>query len=164
MATPTLNTLKKELLYKSEKELLEICLGLAKQSKINKEYLDFALFMADDNAKFLENISEKIKTELKDIDKHYYSNAYKILKKTLKMATTYAKFSGNHQNNLEILLCFTEILYFNENILDQHPPSFNLFKRQYIKINKLLEKLHPDLQYDYEERVSSLKLGHEQWL
>ena len=64
MNISSLQEVKQELQELPPKELLELCISLAKYKKDNKEYLGYLLFQAHDRANFVL----QIKTE---IDNHF---------------------------------------------------------------------------------------------
>jgi hypothetical protein len=64
MKASSISELKKELNELPAKQLVELCLHLAKYKKDNKEFLDYLLFQAHDKASFVS----AVKTE---IDEHF---------------------------------------------------------------------------------------------
>jgi hypothetical protein len=64
MKASSISELKKELNELPAKQLVELCLHLAKYKKDNKEFLDYLLFQAHDKPSFVS----AVKTE---IDEHF---------------------------------------------------------------------------------------------
>ena len=58
MKTASISELKQELQYRSEKEIMELCLRLARFKKENKELLTYLLFEAQDEEAYLEEKGE----------------------------------------------------------------------------------------------------------
>ena len=60
MKAVTVKVLKDELVHRSPKEMLEICLRLSKFKKENKELLTYLLFEAGDEASYIESVKREI--------------------------------------------------------------------------------------------------------
>ena len=60
MKAATSNELKQELQASSSKQLIELCLRLAKFKKENKELLTYLLFEANDEAAYIQSIKNEI--------------------------------------------------------------------------------------------------------
>ena len=65
METTSLQDLKKELQELPPKELIELCIALAKYKKDNKEYLGYLLFEAHNKTQFIAEVK-------KAMDEHFY--------------------------------------------------------------------------------------------
>jgi len=154
--TASLNELKNELSSQKPDEILALCLRLAKYKKDNKELLTYLLFEANDEQSYIENIKKEIDLQLEGMNK---SNAYyvkKNLRKTLRIANKYIKYSASKQTEIEVLIYFCIKLKNSELPIQTNNILNNLYQRQLERIKKALYTLHEDLQYDYKEDIDSL--------
>lgn len=153
LETQSISSIKKELMQLSAPELSRIILRLAKYKKINKELTHYLLFEAHDEESFIEKVKHIINERFKDTPKNSSYLATKQIRKTLRLSNQYAGYSDLVQTEIEILLHFCIqtkpfiSLYKNQIVLN------NIYIRQFQKLNKLIGKLHEDLQYDYEQRM-----------
>lgn len=152
----TLNELKKELQNKNPSELATLCLRLAKYKRENKELLDYLLNFSQNENSFIEKVKDEIFLMLVDVSLQNHNNAYKIVKKTLRFTQKNIKFSGIKQTEIELLSHFCLTLKNSNLKIKYYTPSQNLYDRQLLKIRGLIEKLHPDLQFDYENILQDL--------
>jgi len=60
MKAATVAQLKKELQYKSQDEVLQLCLRLARFKKENKELLTYLLFESDSEEGYIETVKEEL--------------------------------------------------------------------------------------------------------
>lgn len=159
MKTATVTELKKELQNLPPKKLVEITLRLAKYKKENKELLTYLLFEADDEESFIQGIKDAIDEQFAEINRGHIYYAKKSLRKILRFANKHIKYSGEKQTEVELLMHFCEKMK-NSGIPYRRDTSMNnMYARQIQKIEKALEKLHEDLQSDYQDGVRLLKTG-----
>lgn len=156
MASNSLHDLKKMLLDKNPKELMEICFRLAKYKKENKELLDYILNFSENEIEFIEKAKLEIQAALIFSGGTTYKNAVKIIRKSLKVCNKNIKYSGIKQTEIELLIFFCKSLKETNVNLSDYQVIDNLYHRQIEKINKALEKIHPDLQFDYQQEIESL--------
>ncbi len=157
MKTSTINELKKELIELPQKQLVDVCLHLAKYKKDNKEYLDFLLFQAHDVTSYITSVKEEIDNHFSELS--HQTNLYfvkKSLRKLLRIITKYIKYCNNSVSSIEMLMYFclklkqSGIPYQNSQLL------VNMYDQQIKKINSLISKLHEDLQLDYYNELENL--------
>ena len=108
MKASSISELKKELNELPAKQLLELCLHLAKYKKDNKEFLDYLLFQAHDKASFVNAVKTEIDehfTELKTQANLYYVK--KSLRKLLRLISKYCKYISDKSlaADLHIYFC-----------------------------------------------------------
>ena len=156
MESVSLNTLKKELNYLSPEQLAELCLRLSRYKRENKELLSYLLFEAHDEVAYIEKIKSEIDLQFSNINATNLYLVKKSLRKILKSANKYIKFSGNKQTEVELLLYFTLKMKTAGYSDTSNTLLTNLYHQQLIKINKAIEKLHEDLQFDYLKEVEKL--------
>ena len=91
-----------------------------------------------------------------DINK---SNVYfvkKTLRKILRSAKKYIRYSGLAIVEVELLIYFCESMKELNISIDKSPVLKNIYQNQLKNINKALKGMHEDLQYDYLRAVKKL--------
>lgn len=156
METVSLNEIKKELQEIHPKQLQELLLRLAKFKKENKELLSYLLFDAADEALFVQNCRAEIDKMFREVNRSSHIFVKKSLRKALRITNQYIKFSSSKKVEVELLIYFCKTMKENRFNRYSHPVIWNIYQRQLIRINKALESLHEDLQYDYKEEVEKL--------
>ncbi len=156
MKTASLNELKNELSSQKADEILALCLRLAKYKKENKELLTYLLFEAFDEHGYIENIKKEIDLQLEGMNKNNVYYIKKSLRKTLRIANKYIKYSASKQTEIEVLIYFCTKLKDSELPIQTNNILKNLYQRQLERIKKALSTLHEDLQFDYKEDIDSL--------
>ena len=157
MKAVSLNELKKELQEIPAKELVELCVTLAKYKKDNKEFLSYLLFEAHDKTSFIN----EVKTE---IDEHMallqsQPNLYfvkKGLRKLLRAITKYNKYINDKALSADLHIYFCSKL--KQSGIPYHKSQLivNMYEQQLKKINTLIGALHEDLQQDYLRDIENL--------
>ncbi len=156
MTPATISEIKSALSLLSQKELIALCVKLAGFRKENKQLLTYILFEADDPALFIKNAKEEISSIFAQASSNMYL-AKKTYRKALKTVTDYIRFSGNKTIEVELLIHFCHCMNNSGNSIHQYPVTSNMYNRQISKIEKALQSLHEDLQYDYSGKVETLK-------
>lgn len=156
MKAASLNELKKELTDLKSAELIALCMRLAKYKKENKELLTYLIFEANDEKSYIEGVKEEIDSAFEGMNKSNIYLAKKSIRKALRFANKYIKYSTSKQTEVEVLIHFCNTLkksglsYKNSIVLS------NLYQHQIQRIRKALSYLHEDLQFDYKEEISSI--------
>lgn len=158
MKAASLSELKKELHQLPAKELVELCLSLAKYKKDNKEFLGYLLFESHDNASFVKEIKSEI--DLHFLELASQSNLYyikKSLRKLLRILTKYCKYVGDKAIAAEIHIYFC--LKVKESGIPIHKSQLlvNMYEQQLKKINALISSLHEDLQGDFNTDLEKIR-------
>lgn len=150
MKVSSISELKKELHELPQKQLVELCLNLAKYKKDNKEFLDYLLFQAHDKQNFIVNVKTEIDEhfeELKAQANLYYVK--KSLRKLLRIITKYCKYVGDKAAAAELHIYFCAKLKQSAIPFHKSQLLINMYEQQLKKINTLIASLHEDLQQDY---------------
>lgn len=156
MSSASLSDLKKRLLDKNPKELVEICIKIARYKKENKELLDYILNYDGEENLFIQKAKDEVCIQL-DIDKHNNTkNAIKIIRKALKLCLKNIKYSGVKTTEIELLLFFCIEIKNRYERYYVNPVLKNLFDRQIAKVSKVISGLHPDLQFDYQQEIEKI--------
>lgn len=160
MKPEKLSDLKKILSQQSNIQLTDICLRLAKYKKENKELLSYLLFDAHAPMNYAEQVKNLLNSEFESLQKHYYYCS-KSLRKIIRLMNRYAKYTGSKQVEIELSIWFcTNYLHYVD-LNTKHKALQLLLNRQLDKILKLMDKLHEDLQFDYQQEFESLILKAE---
>ncbi|MES2381103.1 MAG: hypothetical protein V4538_08685 [Bacteroidota bacterium] len=156
LPSASLAEIKRELQTLDHAQLLEACLRLAKFKKDNKELLNYLLFELHDENKYIEKTKALMSELFTEINTRNIYFAKKSIRKILKIANKYGKYSVNPQTSLELLIHFcTEVKSLKINYRSSTALS-NLYDAQLKKIHKIIGSLHEDLQYDYSQLVANL--------
>ena len=156
MKASTINELKHELVNTPAPALVDLCLRLARFKKENKELLTYLLFEAHDTSAYIRSVKAEMALQFTDINK---SNVYfvkKTLRKILRTAKKYIRYSGLAIVEVELLIYFCESMKELNISIDKNPVLFNIYQNQLKNIQKALKGLHEDLQYDYLRAVERL--------
>jgi hypothetical protein len=156
MKAATINELKQELQNTPPVKVTELCLRLARFKKENKELLTYLLFEAHDTSAYIESVKTEMDAQFEDINK---SNVYfvkKTLRKVLRNANKYCRYSGLANVEIEVLLYFCASMKALGISINKNPVLFNMYNNQLKKITKTVATLHEDLQYDYLKEINKL--------
>jgi hypothetical protein len=156
MKAATINELKQELQTTSPIKVTELCLRLARFKKENKELLTYLLFEAHDTTAYIENVKAEMDNQFEEINK---SNVYfikKTLRKILRTANKYSRYSGLANVEIELLLYFCTRMKGLDIPINKNPVLTNIYNSQLKKITKTVATLHEDLQYDYLREINKL--------
>lgn len=157
MDVSSLQQVKQELQELSPRELLDLCVSLAKFKKDNKEYLAYLLFQAHDKDSFVLQVKAEVDADFKEME--IQKNLYyikKSLRKILRIINKYCKYLGDKASATELHL------YFCRKIKDAGIPIHksarltNLFNAEEKKIRSLISTLHEDLQADFLKELEGV--------
>lgn len=157
MQIPSLAEIKKELSYLDKKELTDLVLELSKFSRDNKGFLFFKLVDRDQPGLFLEMVKEELDQAFMDANIKNYHLAKKSAQTIRRKLNKNLKLSKNKEAHVELILYFCSQLKRYGFLAFRHPVIDNLYKVQLGKAEKLIEKLHEDLQYDFQNQLEELK-------
>ncbi|MGM0933763.1 MAG: hypothetical protein ACQEWD_10000 [Bacteroidota bacterium] len=158
MKAASVSQLKKELAFRSQDELLELCLRLSKFKKENKELLTYLLFEADNEAEFISEVKKEIDEQFSGINTRTWYFIKKSVRKILRDVKKHARYSGKTETEVELLIYFCAKLKSFPKPIHHNKTLQNLYERQLQLINTKLEKLHEDLQYDYRLQIEEFNL------
>jgi len=156
MKAATVKELKTELSNYSQEDLIKICLRLSRFKKENKELLTYLLYEAENEHDYVESVKREIDTQFEQVNTKSYYFIKKSVRKILRLAKKYIRYSGNKESEVEILLYFCQKLKEFKPSINRNKVLKNVFLKQIERIQTLIQKLHEDLQYDYEQRISEL--------
>lgn len=156
MKPATISEIKKTLFSLENEEVIELCLRLTKYKKENKELLHYLLFESTDKTAFLGKAKKEIELLFEELN---HANAYllkKGLRKILKLVNKYAKHVGEEDFEVDVLLHFCQLFKKEIREAKRNVVLSNIFETQKKKIEKIVAKLHEDLQYDYSLELEKL--------
>ena len=153
MKIASVTELKKEFNHLSNEDLIELLNKLIKFNKENKEFVHYLLLESDFEENYIQKIKEEITEEFKGLDARSWKTMKKSIQRILRLLKKYIKFSKSPQTEIELLLFFCEKLRFYKTAINRNPVIYNIYSRQINSINKAIEKLHEDIQFDYKEEI-----------
>lgn len=156
MKTATVRELKNELQYRSQVELVKLCLRLSKFKKENKELLTYLLFEQTDEDAFILGVKQEVEADFKLINRNSYFYIKKSVRKILRNTKKYIRYSKKKETEVELLLYFCWELKELQPNYKSNASLVNIFDRQILSIKKAIATLHEDLQYDYGLELEEL--------
>lgn len=156
MKPSTLSQLQKELILLEQKQVVELCLRLAKYKKENKELLSYLLFDSINEDKFIEEVKNEIDELFSNmnIDTMYF--ARKSVRKVLRFTNKFIKYSGREKTEIDLRIYFC-LRFKSSNISIRKSETLtNLYFNQVEKVKKIVSKLHEDIQFDYAKEIESI--------
>lgn len=159
MKAVTVKQLKDELSYKSADELKELCLQLSKFKKENKELLTYLLFESYNEDGYIKSIQDQMDEQFDAINTNSFYYIRKSVRKILSATKKYIRYSKKKETETELLLYFCKKLKEFRPSIKRSTRLQNVFDTQVRMIKKAIDKLHEDLQYDYQLELNELLDG-----
>jgi hypothetical protein len=157
MKAASISEIKQELQNTPSKEVIELCLKLARFKKENKELLSYLLFESHD----LESYTAEVKTMMDELFKEVNtSNLYfakKNLRRILRNINKHIRYTGSKQMEAVTLIHFCTLLRSSGISLKKSIPLQKLFAQQIKKIKAAIADLHEDIQYDLIKEMEKLE-------
>ena len=157
MKAASLKEIKDELKSKSPEELLNICLHISKFKKENKELLTYLLFEASNENDYIEEVKYQIKVQFESLNQSTYYLVKKSVRKVLRNCKKFIRYSKKPQTEIEILIYFCSQLAELSGQHYQNTTLITIYSKQLEIVRKKIEKLHEDLQYDYNLILEELE-------
>ena len=157
MITASVSEIRRALKDLSHAEIMKICLRLASFKTENKGLISYLIFEAGNEAGYREAVKEEIEEAFLQVNRYSVYQAKKSIRKILKTANNYIRYSGQPQTKVEILIFFCQQLRALPLDFSGSRVLQNLYYRQLDNIEKTMAKLNEDLQFDYQQEVSSLR-------
>lgn len=156
MKAASIKELRSALELLSEEELKHIIHRFARFRKENKELLTYLLFDAQHEAQYISDIKAYMDEEFENVHPSNPYYAKKTIRKILRQANRFTNYSESDQTTVEVLLYFLEKMRELKINIKKTQMLFNMYQSQTKKINKLIDKMHEDLQYDYRRLIKNL--------
>ncbi|MCC6370870.1 MAG: hypothetical protein IT236_07700 [Bacteroidia bacterium] len=157
MKTGTIAEIKKELQELEPRQLVDLCIELARYKKDNKEFLGYLIFEAHDKATFMSEVKLQVDQQFAGIDRGnnlYYTK--KSLRKILRQIVKYCRYLNDKGLAADLHLYFCYKLKESGIPFRKSQLLINLFEQELKKIKTLIAALHPDLQSDYTGELNQL--------
>jgi hypothetical protein len=152
----TISQLQKELKTLGQKDLVEICIRLAKHKKENKELLSYLLFDANNEKGYIEDAKRELDELFSAVNRKTTYTTKKGLQKVVRNMNKLIKYSDNKKTEIELRMYFCNKTKAQRIPIDASAVINNLYYREIEKIKNTFLKLHEDLQYDYRNDLESL--------
>jgi hypothetical protein len=156
MKLASISEIKNELNQIPSKDLLEICLRLARYKKENKELLTYLLFESHDLQQYILQVKNEIELQFEEVNRMNLYFAKKTIRKILRITNKYIRHTGSKEAEAEILLHFCVTLKNSGIEFKKSPALNNLYLSQLKKIQAAIDSLHEDLRYDYQKQADKL--------
>ncbi len=156
MKAVTIKQLKDELSHKSASDLKDLCLHLARFKKENKELLAYLLFESHDEESFIATIKEEVDMQFSEINTKSFFYIRKSVRKILTSIKKHIRYSKKKETEVELLLYFCKKLKAFKPSINRSTRLQSVFDTQVRMIKKAIEKLHEDLQYDFQLELNEL--------
>lgn len=158
MKAATVRELKKELSYKSNEELIAICLRLSRFKKENKELLTYLLLESDYEDGYVESVKAEVDEQFRLINTTSYFYIKKSVRKILRIIKKYNRYSDSKETEVELLLFFCKKLKSFSPSISKNRVLQNIYDRELVNVHKKIKALHEDLQYDYQQELEQMDI------
>ncbi len=156
MDSASLAQIRKELKTLSREEVVELCNKLLKYKRDNKELVNYLLFESQDEDAYVSRIKEDVSEAFAATNTRGFYLAKKSIRRALRIANKYIKYSDVPETELDVLLHFCEEMRDLNLDYRRSKVMTNLYERQIVKIKDIYSDLHEDLQYDFSSRIEAL--------
>lgn len=156
MQSASLSAIKHELQHIPQESLVELCIRMAKYKKENKELLNYLLFENTNEQEYVSSIKKEMTAEFAEINVSTMFLAKKSIRRILRMANKYIKYSGQAETEIQVLIHFCKLLKALKIDYTTSTAMVNLYNSQLKKIKKAMQTLHEDLQYEYEKDLEEI--------
>ena len=157
MKTASLKEIKVELENTPPDVLLELCLKLTKFKKENKELLTYILFEESNEKLYVNSVKELLDELFTTVNKTQLYFAKKTIRKIVRTANRYIKYSNSKTTEPDILIHICEKINELNLNLAKNTALQNIYLSQIKKIKKAVSAMHEDEQYDYLKMIEILE-------
>ena len=157
MDSASLAQIRKELKTLSPEEVSELCNKLIKYKRDNKELINYLLFETQDEDSYVARIKEEVSEAFAATNTRGFYLAKKSIRRALRIANKYIKYSEVPETEVDVLLHFCEEMRDLGLDFKRSKVMSNLYERQVVKIKDVYSDLHEDLQFDFRARVEQLE-------
>lgn len=158
MRSYSLADIRKELKTLSREEMLELTEKLIKYKRENKELINYLIFDSIDEDAYVLRIKEEVSEAFAATNTSGFYLAKKSIRRALRIANKYIRYSEKPETELDVLLHFCEEMNRLNLNFKSSKVLLNLYERQLVKIKDVYTDLHEDLQFDFKERLVNLGL------
>lgn len=157
MKAESVVTIKKELRHRTEGEIMDLVLRLARFKKENKELLTYLLFEAHNEEGYIASIKSEMDEMFSSMNTNKFFYMKKSIRKILRLTRKYIRYSLKKDTEIELLIYFCLKLKELQPSIFKNVTLKKLYQRQISQIKTKIKKLHPDLQYDFALQLEHLE-------
>ena len=157
MITATVKEIKAELSSRPPKELVELCLSLAKFKKENKELLTYLLYESENEEVFVAGVKKEVDQLFTEVNRDSIYLAKKTIRKILRITRKYIRYSKKPETDVALRLHFCTRMWAMRSFILKSGAMEKLYLRELDAVKKTVATLHEDLQYDYELALQKLQ-------
>jgi hypothetical protein len=149
MKSASLKEIKHELRELPPNQVTELCLRLCRFKKENKELMTYLLFESHDEAAFAESVKIEMDERFRQVNRKSPYFVRKSFRSILQSTRKFIRYSGNKETEVELLLHYCQCLKDFKPDIRQSKRQLNIYLKLMEQLEKKIEVLHEDLQYDY---------------
>jgi len=157
MKAATITEIKKELKYKSQEQLVDYCLAMARFKLESKELLTYLVFESENEVAYIEGVKTYIELEFNKIEATNFYYIKKSIRKILRQTKRYIRYSKKKETEAELLIYFCSVLKAFSPSIRHNTMLVNMYNKQLEIAQKAISKLHEDLQYDFNLMIEELE-------
>jgi len=159
MKPATITELKKELKFRSQEQLIEYCMAMARFKLESKELLTYLVFESEDESAYIESVKTYMDNTFKEISTTNFYYIKKSVRKILRQTKRFIRYSKKKETEAELLIYFCKVLGGLKPSIDRNTVLTNMYNKQLELAQKAIVKVHEDLQYDYNLMIEELEDG-----
>jgi hypothetical protein len=156
--TATVHEIKDELQHLPPAKVVELCIRLSRFKKENKELLTYLLFESNDMEAYLQLVKKETENLFTEINSTSLYFAKKTIRKILRIINKQIRFTGSKHAEAELLTHYCSCLKHSGIPFQKSNALLNLYNQQLKKIEKAVEGMHEDLQYEYHKKLVDIQL------
>lgn len=156
MKPATITELKKELKYRTQEQLVDYCLAMARFKLESKELLTYLVFESENETTYIESVKEYINSSFQEINTLNYHYIKKTVRKILRQTKRFIRYSKKKETEAELLIYFCKALGEMRPYYKRNTVLTNTYNKQLELAQKAIAKVHEDLQYDYNLMIEGL--------
>lgn len=157
MKPATITELKKELKYRSQEQLVDYCLAMARFKLESKELLTYLVFESENESAYIESVKGYISRSFQEVNTLSYHYIKKSVRKILRQTKRFIRYSKKKETEAELLIYFCKELGEMKPSYKRNTVLTNTYNKQLELAEKAIAKLHEDLQYDYNLMIEALE-------
>ncbi|MBT8258962.1 MAG: hypothetical protein KJO49_10855 [Bacteroidia bacterium] len=156
MKAATISEIKKELKFKTNQELIDYCLKMARFKLESKELLTYLVFESENEDRYVSGVQDYISNEFDTISATNYYYIKKTVRKILRQTKRYIRYSKNKESEAILLMHFCKQMLMVRPQIRHNRVLSNMYNKQLELAGKAISTLHEDLQYDLFQDLEEL--------
>ena len=156
MKTASVKEIKDQLGFLDKNELLQLCLRLVKFKKENKELITYLVFESTDETAYINGVKGLLDEQFSEINTKNLYYVKKSLRKIVRTANRYIKYSGQETTEADILIHACLKINSLGISINKSTALTNLYSGLLKRIRKAVDNMHEDLQYEYVRELAKL--------